>query len=301
MAIQKDIWTVSRLKTFQICPYKEALRYRIGLAPKQTRTSLAIGTAIHKGLETRDIDEALELLQTDYPKDQAEADALDIAIVTVRALLENYIERYPAFEEHKPEYEFSLPMKTHHGSSRKLVIAGKLDDLAFIEGRWWIVEYKTASRLDASYFDRLYVDSQISMYMSAMQRMGYNPAGVIYRVIRKPALKKGNKESLEAFLERLTRDIQFRPDFYYTERKLYRYTDDLEEFERTLYEEAKYSNDCWKAGKKHMHTASCSMYGACEYLPICMREEGAREALFEIREPNEELSKGAINDSATND
>lgn len=289
----KEIWTVSRLKTYQVCPYKEMLRYREKLAPINGRIALAFGTAIHKGLETRDIDQALNTLITDYPMNQEEADEQDIASVTVRALLEGFFNLFPTFNEHKPEFEFMMPMRTSHGKSTTLSIAGKLDDLVKIDGRWWIVEYKTASRLDASYFDRLYVDSQIAMYMYAMELLGYDPAGVIYRVIRKPSLRRGQKESLEGFLERLRKDIEERPDFYYTERQLYRTKDDLAEFEHTLYTEAKLAQSMYKKGNAFQHTASCSMYGACEYLPLCMGEAGAREALYEIREPNEELSKGA--------
>jgi len=290
MTKPKDIWTVSRLKTFQICPFKEMLRYRDGIVPIRGRSALAFGTAIHKGLETRDIDEALAVLITDYPKDQEEADAQDVASVTVRALLESYFDLYPPFAEHKPEFQFELPMLTKTGcKSTVMSIAGKLDDLVKINGQWWIVEYKTASRLDSSYFDRLYVDSQITMYMSAMTRMGYDPVGVIYRVIRKPTLRRGQKETLEEFLERLRNDIRNRPDFYFMERKLYRSKGDLKEFHNTLYQEARLEKNMAKRGEAFKHTTSCSMYGACEYLPICMGEEGAMEALYEHREPHEEL------------
>ena len=291
MKRQKDIWTVSRLKTFQVCPMKEVLRYHEKLAPISGRSALAFGTAIHKGLETGSIDEALEALITDYPQTQEEADEQDIASVTVRALLEGYFKRYEPFQEHKPEFQFELPMKTGRSQSTVMAIAGKLDDLVKIDDRWWIVEYKTASRLDASYFDRLYVDSQITMYMYAMQRLGYNPAGVIYRVIRKPSIRRTQKESLEGFLQRLQKDIEERPDFYFTERQLYRDKTDLNEFEHLLHAEAMLERQMYRKGMRFKHTTSCSMYGACEYLPLCTGEAGALEALYECREPNEELER----------
>lgn len=287
---QKDIWTVSRLKCYQTCPYKQMLRYHMELVPISGRSTLVFGTAIHKGLETRDIDEAIKVLIKDYPKDQEEADAQDVASATVRALLECYFRIYPPFEVHKPELKFEMPMLT--GKQQKstiLSIAGKLDDLVFEDGRWWIVEYKTATRLDGSYFDRLYVDSQITMYMSAMMRLGYNPAGVIYRVIRKPSIRKGQKETIPAFIERLEADISERPEFYFMERKLYRSTEDIAEFETMLYNEAQQERKLWKAKTAYKHSVSCSMYGACEYLPLCMGEAGAEQALYELRQPNEEL------------
>ena len=291
MKREKDIWTVSRLKTFQVCPFKEKLRYRDKLAPIVGRSALAFGTAIHKGLETWSVEKAMQTLITDYPKSQEEADEQDIATVTVRALLEGYFNRYEPFQEHNPEMQFEMKMKVNCRSSSVMAIAGKMDDLAKVDSRWWIVEYKTASRLDGSYFDRLYVDSQITMYMYAAERLGYNPAGVIYRVIRKPSIRKGQKETLEAFLERLKKDIEERPDFYFTERKLYRDKSDLAEFEQMLYTEAKLERKLVREGHCYKHSTACSMYGACEYLPICMGEVGAMDALYEHRDPHEELKK----------
>ena len=288
---QKDIWTVTRLKTYQICPFKEVLRYHEKLALVRGRAALAFGTAIHKGLETRDIDLALNLLINDYPKTQEEADEQDQAYVTVKALLEGYFNRYEPFKEHKPEYQFELPMMTGKGKSTTLAIAGKVDDLVKIDGRWWIVEYKTASRLDGSYFDRLYVDSQITMYMYAMQRLGFNPAGVIYRVIRKPSIRRKQNETNDAFCERLLKDINERPDFYFMERQLFRDTKDLKEFEHTLYLEAMQERNMRKKGNAFRHTVSCSMYGACEYLPICTKEVGAMEALESNVQVKQSLKK----------
>lgn len=295
----QQIWTASRLKAYQTCPCKEALRYREKLAPIHTRSVLAFGTAIHKGLETRSIEQALDVLVTDYPKDQNEADAQDIATTTVQALLSNYFDRYEPFEIEKPEYKFKLPMYTWPSGkkSRTFFIAGKLDNFVQIDGRWWVVEYKTASRLDASYFDRLYLDSQITMYVTAMRRLDYDVAGVIYRVIRKPTLKRTAKESLVQFEHRLFKDIYDRPDFYFTEKKLYRSIDDIDEFEAMVYHTARMANQNNRYGRCYKHSVACSMYGGCEYLPICTGVNGAYD-LYEHREPHEELMEDNSNEAA---
>lgn len=290
MTIQQETWTVSRLKTWQVCPMKEALRYRSCLAPISSRVPLAFGSAIHKGLETRDISSALEVLIKTYPRDQAEADAQEIASATLIAMLTNYFELYPPFEDHQPEKLFSMPMIAKRGRSRKYLIAGKIDDLVRLDGRYWIVEYKTTSRLDSSYYDRLYLDSQITMYMYAMERLGYDVAGVIYRILRKPVLRRGKNETVDQFAERLTADIAERKDFYFDERKLYRSRDDIKTFEKMLFKEATLATELYKSGCSFQHSTACSMYGACEYLPLCSGEAGA-EALFEVRQPNEELSE----------
>lgn len=285
----KDVWTASRLKAYHTCPMKEALRYRKKLAPVSSRPALAFGTAIHKGIEMWSLEAALEALNMPFPMSQEEADEQETVRATVTALINGYMLMYAPFDRHEPEKQFSMPIRTTTGkSSSKLVIAGKIDDIAYINGECWIVEYKTASRLDSTYFDRLYLDTQITTYMVAARRMGYNPVGVIYRVLRKPSLKRGKTESLAQFLNRLEADISARPEWYFEERKIYRSVDDLTAFEKQLYNETKLSNDLYKKGCTYMHSTSCSMYGRCEYLPLCMKEAGA-EALFEIREPHEEL------------
>lgn len=214
------------------------------------------------------------------------------------ALLQCYFERYAPFEDENPELAFKLPMLTRKGKkSRTYYIGGKLDNLVKIGGRYWIVEYKTASRLDASYFDRLYVDSQITMYVMAMRRMGYDIAGVIYRVIRKPTLRKRQDETTGRFIERLMADIHSRPDFYFTEKKLYRSLDDVDEFEGMVYETARMADENARYGRCYKHSVACSMYGGCEYLPICTGVSGAY-SLYEHREPHEELREETNNETA---
>lgn len=285
----KDIWTSSRLKAYQTCPMKEALRYRRKLVPAGRKMSLSIGTAVHKGIEMWDEDAGLEALGFPFPSTQEEADEQDIARVTVLALLRGYFQTFAPFEQHTPELSFELPMRTGRlNSSRKYAIAGKIDDIATVGGQNWIVEYKTASKLDASYFDRLYVDSQITMYMAAAERLGLEPAGVLYRILRKPQIRRGKTESIEQFLNRLEADIGARPEFYFMERKLYRSKHDLTDFEKMIYEEAKLADNMAGKGCTYKHSTACSVYGGCEYLPLCMGEAGA-EALYETREPHEEL------------
>ena len=286
--MEKDIWTSSRLKNYQLCPMKEALRYRKKLVPISTKKSLAIGTAVHKGIEMWDEDAGLEALNLPFPSTQEEADEQDIARVTVLGLLRGYYKVFEPFEAHMPELSFKLPMLTGKRYSRKYDIAGKIDDVATVNGQNWLVEYKTASKLDASYFDRLYVDTQITMYMAAAERLGLAPQGVIYRVLRKPQIRRGKTESVEQFLNRLESDIASRPEFYFIEKRLYRGKHDLAEFEGMLYQEAKTADVMYKQGRCYKHSTACSVYGACEYLPLCMGEAGA-EALYETREPHEEL------------
>ena len=89
-----DIWTNSRLKTYQACPMKERFRYRDCLVPIGRRDALNIGTAVHRGIETWSVDEALNALEFGFPSNTEEAEAQEIMRGTVEAMLNGYFNCY---------------------------------------------------------------------------------------------------------------------------------------------------------------------------------------------------------------
>lgn len=287
-----DIWTNSRLKTYQACPMKEKLRYRDCLVPIGKKEALNIGTAVHRGIEMRSIDEGLAALKFGFPESTADAEAQDITRGTVRAMLQGYFAVYEPFEEHDPEIGFEIgarfPTKSGMRRSNRIKLCGKIDDIVTINGQQWIVEYKTATQIDKSYFDRLYVDSQITFYMMAALRCDFNPVGVIYRVLKKPQIRRRQGETVDAFIERMEQDYLARPEFYFHESKYYRTMADIAQFEKDVWHEIRQANQNAKDGHIFRHSHSCSNYGTCPYLPLCTGEAGA-EMMFEYREPHEEL------------
>lgn len=285
----REIWTFSRLKARMNCPMAEHLRYGEELVLERFSEPLATGTAVHKGIETRSIEEALKTFDGIQPADQAEENELEIARATVTGMLTGFFERFEPFEQHSPEMQFELPLLLKGGKkSRKHYIAGKMDDLAAMDDGDWIIEYKTAGQLNQGYFDRLYVDEQITMYMYAANRLGYRPKGVIYRVIRKPTIRPHKGESIAQYTDRLAEDYTKRPEFYYFEQRLYRPQDQLEDFEESLRERILTFYAEEQKGRHYRNPSQCTNYGTCPYLPLCAGEAGA-ETLYTHRAPNEEL------------
>lgn len=287
-------WTFSRIKTRMQCPYMEHLRYELEMSPIQRKDALGIGEAVHKGIETRSVEVALSCFDEEFPQNQHAADDLEVKKATVIAMLTGYFEQFPAFEEHSPELEFSLPMISRTGRrSRSQIIAGKIDDIVRMPDGDWVIEYKTASRLDGAYFDRLYVDDQITMYCYAAKRMGFNPVGVIYRVIRKPTIRQRNNESIPQYIDRLIQDYRSRPEYYFHERKLYRPQSVLKAFEADLYDKVRTFNRDKRNDLNYKNTSHCSNYGGCPYLPLCCGFAGA-ESMYERKKAHEELDGGEV-------
>ena len=289
---RQEIWTHSRIKTRMNCPWMEHLRYELELVPIRRKEALSIGEAVHKGIETWSLETALSCFDGIFPADQQEADELEVAKATVEGMLTGYFDRYEPFEDHKPETEFRLPLILKGGrKSRVHYIAGKIDDIVHTPQGDWLVEYKTASQLTASYFDRLYVDDQITTYCYAARRLGMNPVGVIYRVLRKPTIRPRKGESIRQYTDRLIEDYKARPDFYFFEQKLYRSQDDLNVFEIELRDKVLTFDRDKKSSLNFRNTSHCSNYAGCPYLPLCTRQNEAQE-LYEHKRAHEELNGG---------
>lgn len=286
--------TYSRIKARKNCPMHEHIRHDLRLVPKIQKESLGMGSAVHLGLETDDIEKAVAYFDDEKPSTQEDANALEIKRATVRAMLAGYFEKFGHWPEGtRKEQQFDIPIvnPATGAKSKTFRLRGKIDAITYIDGMPWIVEYKTASQINNGYFERLELDDQITTYMYAHKKIyGKDAAGVIYRVLKKPGIKQTKKESLEQFCRRLEQDYIGRPEFYFFEQRYYRSPEDLERFEKELWAFTKQYLYERKAG---IHTKNASRYldwGKCEYMPICLNEPDW-ELFYEERKIHEELQE----------
>lgn len=96
-----------------------------------------------------------------------------------------------------------------------VVLVGTIDAIINVDGKFILVDHKTTSRIDDAYFARLAVDSQVSQYYVGAESLGYDAAGWIHNVIRKPSIKQRKDESEVDYIVRLREDIASRPGWYY--------------------------------------------------------------------------------------
>lgn len=287
-----EVLTFSRIKARKNCPMAEHIRYDLELVPRNKKKSLGLGSAIHLGLETDDIDKAVGYFDGVFPDSQEEANELEVQRATVRAMLTGYFNRFGKWgEETIRELSFDIPIRNPKTGavSRSFRLQGKIDAITVIDGKTWLVEYKTASQINKGYFERVSLDEQITLYMYAYrERFGVKPEGVIYRVLKKPTIRQTKKESLEQFCNRLEQDYVDRPDFYFFEQKYYRSENDLKQFEKELWAftqqylyEKRNDINCKNASR-------CLDFGQCEYMPICLGEADL-ELDYVKKEKHEEL------------
>ncbi len=287
-----ELLTYSRMRMYLNCPASEQLRYRECLVPKKTgSTARLLGSAVHKGLETGSTDEAMALFDAVMPLTQAEQDQVDADKATCRAMLLGAKTAFSALDDMQPEVEFCIPIINPRTgeASQDFMLAGKVDGICSKDGETWLVEYKTASTISQQYISRLALDGQVTTYMHAMQKvLGRSIAGVIYRVIRKPSIRRGQAETAEQYCSRLEAEYKSRPEFYYVEQLLYRNPDDIRAFEQELWDITQRMLWDRQQGICLHNTARCTDYGQCDYMPICKGDQW--QQLYEYCEPHQELS-----------
>lgn len=189
-----DRLTNSACKSYRACQRKYFNRYKLGYKSVQEAGALSFGQAFHDALKSwfihHDLTLALLAIVCENMFDQVKAEEMmrgyhfmwvDAPLTTLAV-----------------EHEFEGPMINPSTGRRSKTwnVAGKLDAVVQkTDDQIWILEHKTSSEdiePGSDYWKRLLLDSQISTYFVGARVMGYEPAGCLYDVIRKPAIRPGN-------------------------------------------------------------------------------------------------------------
>jgi hypothetical protein len=180
--------TASRLKVLRECLRKHFYRYKLGISTPATDV-MRFGTVGHKALE----------VYFRAWKDGADAEMrLRVALLVVdelpgafeRAKLRALIAAYDARWSAQPWRILEVEVEFRYELGGFLV-GGKIDAIVqdTRDGRIYVLEHKTTGQ-DASpgsaYWERLTLDSQVSIYIDGAAMLGYDVAGCIYDVLQRP-------------------------------------------------------------------------------------------------------------------
>ena len=193
-----ELMTNSRRRSLRTCPRKHYYAYEIGLRRIQPDAPLRIGSAAHLGLYLEGVGGSREDaivagtvgMVADMPY-EAEA---------VGRMLMGYWWRWSEVEEEivLSERAFTLPIE----GEDYWLYAGRIDKAVITaDGRRVLREHKTTSlglEPDSSYWPRLRIDGQASLYVDGAAVHGFETATVEYDVLHKPALVPGSVPILDA-------------------------------------------------------------------------------------------------------
>lgn len=156
-----------------------------------------------------------------------------------------------------------------HWNSYRL--RGKKDLRFQIKGSRWIMETKTASRIDEEELQqKIVLDFQNLFYVHCEEvESGKEVAGVLYNIVRNPGLKF--KESISEYCSRLRVDVQKRPAFYFIRFEAPYTKADKAEFRKDLLVMLEEINTLIKSdrSKAYKNPRSCIGRFSCSFLPAC--------------------------------
>ena len=104
---------------------------------------------------------------------------------------------------------------------------------------------------------------------------GKRPVGVSYNLIQRPQLRRGKRETIPQFLQRVKEDVTDRLGFYFIQREVVWTDEDWAHFQgdftQTLLEIRGWAD---RAIRSTRNSRTCvQAWGTCSYLPICSRED----------------------------
>lgn len=184
--MRDELYTASRLKTLRECLRKHLYKYVLRIRLPSTDV-MEFGTVGHGALEAW------------YRAWQAGRDRLPAALAVVaasalsafdRIKLSILIRAYDARWGSEPWDVLAVEVEFRYELDGYL-IGGKIDAIVrdATDGRIYVVEHKTTG-LDASYgsayWDKLAIDTQVSIYVDGATMLGHEIAGCVYDVLKRP-------------------------------------------------------------------------------------------------------------------
>jgi PD-(D/E)XK nuclease superfamily len=303
----------SLAKEWKTCRRKFFFNYLALLTPKKTSIPFFVGRYYHKGMEAfyknEDPDDFIPTIIKDMDKKANEAvfltpeesDKLMIQSAIVEGMLRGYVSHFAKDNKRwkviAAEKEFSVPI------TDDIAYVGQIDLIVKFEGDLFIVEHKTAGRLDKNYVDRLALDTQITGYMIGAKHLLKEPIkGVFYNAAKKPQIRQKKDETKVDFANRIVGDYNERPDFYFFRESLYRDMGAVKEYKAEISELAadikEHIEHVRKVGPEkgifrfYRTTEACTSRGPCPYLNICTKGWNRDIAqMYQVRESlNPELA-----------
>ncbi len=202
------------------------------------------------------------------------------------------------------EQEFVAPLVNPDtgAPSRTFKIAGKLDAVARRpDGSTWVVEHKTSSEdisPGSEYWQRLRMDGQVSQYFDGAEALGYQPAGVLYDVILRPAQRplkatpvesrkykaggilyanqRDRDETPEEFRLRVREALIEEPGRFFARGEVMRLETERIEHQRDAWLLAGNIRDARRLDVAVRNPDACQRFGkSCAFLSICTGEASA--------------------------
>jgi len=305
---KKDVYLFShsQFSVHNSCPCKYDNHYVKRIRPlERFSAALIMGSAFHAGLEAlyegKRPHHSIARIFKEAAAETSKADQqaqLKIDQKKVLAMVKGYQKRYikedmKRFEKILIEEPFEIVLA--ETDKVKLCYEGYLDALGIQEdGTVVVFEHKTASQVNADYWNRVKLDWQIRSYAwGAKSITGKWPKSVIYSVIKKTQIRRKVAESLTAFAQRVEEEYLLRAEEkgYYNREELIFDKRAILQWKGFAKIKAKQMYHSLKNGGPWLqHTNSCMGFGGwgCDYMNYCTTGV-MNEMLYAVKEDSQYL------------
>ena len=325
--------TASRLSAARACPRLHYVQYHLGYRPVVADENLSFGSLMHLGFEAWwKAQPDQRLLAATLALEIVESDP--VSLTRARVLMAGYHFRWER-EPYEPvtlpdgspavevEFRTALVNPDTGAKSRTWDLAGKIDAIVrdTRDGSIYVLEHKTSSA-DISpgsrYWERLTMDSQLSIYVDGATALGFPPKAVIYDVVAKPGMRplkatpeenrkytkdgrlyanqRAEDEPLEEYHARLTEYVAQHPDEVFRRGEVVRLERELDEARYDVWATARRIHEDNVAKRWPRNPDACSRYGGmCAFFPWCSGTGSLEDASLyrRIETPHPELSEAA--------
>lgn len=264
--------TSSLLSVFRECPRKYFYSYQLGRVRTSESKAISVGKTVHGALEVfwksgGSLESAVAWLQSNAAGLE-EPDACRVI-----GMLTHYQPPVEEYDVISTEETFSVPISNPQTGrhSRRYTLTGKTDGVLRrkSDGTIWVLEHKTTSEEIqgfGAYWQRLSIDHQIAYYMLAT-----GASGVLYDVLRKPAIRPCKNETLDVFSGRCISVIGSEREKYYQFREVRKTADDIREAAGDLWQQAQLLAHSERNQFFPRNSGACrGLWGTCQFLDVCV-------------------------------
>lgn len=143
------------------------------------------------------------------------------------------------------------------------------------DGSQRILEHKATSSVDPyefSLWGEIAIQNKFYVLAELLATGNYTTTGVLFNMIRRPALRQKQKETEHQFLQRVKDDVENETESYFFRREIPFTRGDINEFQQTL---AMQIDDyiAWQEGRLKTYpnnsTSICISRYRCSYIDVC--------------------------------
>lgn len=280
----------SGIECLRRCPKRFWFSYRAGgngILATRRPIYFDIGSAYHEAMEfigrvwnEHQEDDLVQILSngiadvvkgyTEVCGDRVDADSKDLIYTHATGLAYAHAEYFLARCQ---DWKFVAVEKDFETKMLDETLRGRVDAIATLEGRTWLVEHKALSHVSDNFIDVVPRDAQVLRYANALRKGGIPISGVIYTVGLKCALRLKKSESNPEFLARIAKHYKEEEATTIKHFQVLLDKSDLERCEAETAETLAEIRTRDVSNKWTQYTGGCeNKYDVCEFMRVCLQQ-----------------------------